>query len=357
MRQSRALQAALGIDILQPNPHVAIEQRGRIRIAEIKEFSQIQQKDDGKFQTLALVNRHQTHRFDARRQRRRGQFNVARGQVFQIAQEAIQSRSLDGAEGARIFGQGVEPGAPPRSVGQSACVVAAACFLVEQLHQIAQRLFARDRAPALEPPVQLAKPPRQRRIVPLRQGPGRFVKRRIRIRQADFGQIVFAQRHERRAQRGGQRQVLPRIVDQAQQRHRVAHFGRFEKGGLRSHRHGNALRAQGVGDKHRPAAHPSHQDRDVAQPGAAGGARGPIEHRERLRSIARPLPDAPGGFQRLGLQSGRSQNRSRASLAFLSVLLRDLIEQNQLDLAAFRRRRAVVGRGAQGVFVAISQSA
>ena len=335
------LHAARAVAALASKAQLLMHEHRLAQVGFIELLGAVRHDHDRKLEALGLVDGQDTHRAAGRLRADRLKVLAGLLHAAQQAHEREQAAEALSLERARPLEKGQQIALPLRAVRQRAVQPQRARLVVDLPQQAVDRLVAGELAQKVQP---LQERFRLGEVRP--RGKQRIVVAHLAVDQADVRQFLLGKADERRAQHTDQVDVLPRVVDDAEERHHRADLGGLEQAAA-------LLRARGDthllerGDKRaRFSLGRAQQNHDVARRHRPQRARALVGHRE---SLVQQLPDAP-----------RREPRFERGLVRRVVVLAEVrrIHQQHLGLVArVIRVRVVVRTKVQRLAVGILQIA
>ena len=335
------LHAARAVAALASEAQLLMHEHRLAQVGFIELLGTVRHNHNRELEPLGLVDGHDTHRA-AGRLRAYG-LEVLAGLLHaaQQAHEREQSAEALPLERTRPLEKRQQVTLPLRAVRQRAIQAERAGLVVDLPQQAVDRLVARKLAQKVQP---LQKSFHLGEI--RARSKQRVVIAHLAVDQADVRQLLLGKADERRAQHTDQVDVLPWVVDDAEERHHRANFGGLEQAAalLRARRDTQLFKRS---DKRaRLCLGRAQQDDNIPGRDRTQRARVLVGHREAL---VQQLPNAP-----------RREPRLKRGLVRRVVVLAEVrrVHEQHLGLVArVIRVRVVVRAEVQGLAVGILQVA
>ena len=194
-----------------------MQQEHALRIAHIEALRDIRHEDHGELQPLALMDAHDAHDILTRAKRTcHGKVRVAFFEVFEKAQEAEQPAVIRLLIFGRAIGEHAQIGLTQKSALETADVIVISRLAVEFPDELRHAVAHSIRPPAVEHGAERCRTVGQ---IFIQRGLRRMAAQKraekvfIRHGHAQACELFHREAAERRNENRGQRNFLPRVVD------------------------------------------------------------------------------------------------------------------------------------------------
>ena len=335
------LHAARAVAALASKAQLLMHEHRLAQVGFIELLGAVRHDHDRELEALGLVDGQDAHRAAGRLRTHGLEILAGLLHAAQQAHEREQAAEALPLERARPLEKRQKVTLPLRAVRQRAVQPQCAGLVIDLPQQAIDRLVAGEFAQKVQP---LQK---RFRLGEIRaRGQQRVVVAHLAVDQTDVRQLLFGKADERRAQHADQVDVLPRVVDDAEERHHRADLGGLEQAAALLRARGDAHLLKRGDERARLGLGRAQQDDDIPGRDRAQRACALVGHR---KALVQQLPDAPRGEPRL--------ERGLVRRVVVLAEIRRIHEQHLGPVARVARLRVVVRAEVQRFAVGILQIA